>query len=256
MYINGTCYALRTVFTNWIYSSLTNTGYSPIPYWFLYSYLGFLFMLPFLQKIASELSKTEFVLLFFMHFLMQSFFPFINIFLTSRNIAPIGFANSFSFPIAFNDAFFIPLIGYYLEFKVDIEKIKKQHIIYLICMGIFCVIVSSFCIYYMKSLNSNFLENYLGMFNYLLSIIFFITVKWIYYLKPSNKMFVNKIALITFGVYLLDPILKILFYKQYTSLVENATTMLLSIGWVIISFSIGGVITYILRKISFIRKIL
>ena len=240
MYINGTGYALRTVFTNWIYSSLTNTGYSPIPYWFLYSYLGFLFMLPFLQKIVSELSKPEFVIIFFMHFLMQSFFPFINIFLTSRNIALLGFANSFSFPIAFNDAFFIPLIGYYLEFKLTIEKIKKQHII--------CVIVSNFCIYYMKSLNGIFLENYLGMFNYLLSIIFYITVKWVYYLTSSNKMLVNKIALITFGVYLLDPILKILFYKQYTSLVENVTTMLISIGWVIISFSIGGLLLIYLEK--------
>ena len=111
MYINGTGYALRTVFTNWIYSSLTNTGYSPIPYWFLYSYLGFLFMLPFLQRIADGFSKKEFLLLFFMHFLMQSFFPFINSFLISRNIAPLKFASNFLFPLAFNDVFFMTLTG-------------------------------------------------------------------------------------------------------------------------------------------------
>ena len=94
------------------------------------------------------------------------------------------------------------------------------------------------------------------MFNYYLSIIFFISVKWFYSSRITKSLWINKIASITFGIYLLDPILKILLYRQYTSLVANTTTIIMSIGWIAISLLVGGFITYLLRKITFMRKIL
>lgn len=47
-------------------------------YWYLYAYLGVLFLLPFMQRIAKEITKTEIIALIILHFVTASLFPMIN----------------------------------------------------------------------------------------------------------------------------------------------------------------------------------
>ena len=49
-------------------------------YWYLYSYLGVLFVLPLLQRMAKEVTKHEVLALLILHAFTSSFFPIINIF--------------------------------------------------------------------------------------------------------------------------------------------------------------------------------
>ena len=56
-------YTLFGFFRNALSNDLDGTG----AYWFLFAYLGFLFMLPFLQRAAKEMTKEDFIVLIVIH---------------------------------------------------------------------------------------------------------------------------------------------------------------------------------------------
>ena len=65
------------------------------------------------------------------------------------------------------------------------------------------------------------------------------------------------IGSLTLGIYLLDPCLKYVLYRRYEGLAEPLfPTLIVSIGWVILSMILGGVITCILKRIPIIKRII
>lgn len=81
-----------------------------------------------------------------------------------------------------------------------------------------------------------FTQNYVQMFDYITAIC--------------------SIGSLTFGMYLLDPFWKLLFYKPYERNAEVLLpTLLVSFGWCIISMTLGGILTYIFKKIPLIKKL-
>lgn len=93
------------------------------------------------------------------------------------------------------------------------------------------------------------------------TIVAFILIKYIV-VKVFPEFFKGKVAncvcfmgSLTFGIYLLDPILKKTFYGAYESVIEgHFPTLIVSIGWCVISMLLGGVGTYLLKKVPIIRK--
>ena len=88
------------------------------PYWYLFSYLGFLILLPFLRKMIRNLTEKEFLYLFGLHLLFGGLIPMLQFFPdlklnTSLNVALVT-TNTVIFPAA----------GYYLEKKT----LSRKHI--------------------------------------------------------------------------------------------------------------------------------
>lgn len=77
------------------------------PYWYLYSYISFLVMLPFLRKIAANINEKEFIYLFFITIITMDLFPLICI---AFNIEKINFS---VFLNSFTTVF--PLFGFYID---------------------------------------------------------------------------------------------------------------------------------------------
>ncbi len=48
-------------------------------YWYLYAYLGFLFTLPFIQRIARDIKRQDIKVLLALHFVLSSFIPMLNL---------------------------------------------------------------------------------------------------------------------------------------------------------------------------------
>lgn len=94
-------------------------------YWYLYAYLGFLFMLPFLQRIAKHMSRSEFYMLLILHFVLWSMLPMCNLFLRLAGYDSFFVAEEFSVPFA-SAAFFYPLMGYYIDRKIEIRAVSKR----------------------------------------------------------------------------------------------------------------------------------
>ena len=99
-----------------------------VPYWFLFSYLGFLLMLPILQKLVKTVDKADVKLIVLLRLLLEVLLPLINYILLRFNISTI--ANEyFAISIATADNIFYPLIGYYLSTYYDGKSKRKETIL-------------------------------------------------------------------------------------------------------------------------------
>ncbi|MDE6214340.1 MAG: acyltransferase family protein, partial [Lachnospiraceae bacterium] len=62
---------------------------------------------------------------------------------------------------------------------------------------------------------------------------------------------------LTFGIYLLDHYFKLVLYSGYEAFAESfLPSLFASFGWCVISMFLGGMVTWILKKLPLFRKIL
>lgn len=65
--------------TNYISSLIALEQLIRLQYWYLYSYLSFLVVLPFLRSIAQHMDDTQFQYLLILSIVTMDFFPIISI---------------------------------------------------------------------------------------------------------------------------------------------------------------------------------
>jgi len=242
-----------------IEGNLEGTG----SYWFIYAYLGLLLMLPFMQRIAQKLERQDFIALLVMHFIFSTLIPMINLELNVCGIGGVVVNSSFSIPLVTMKAFFYPLVGYYLDIKIDINKMERKHFIKLIIVGVVGILLSCLCTYYEGSTTGNYTQRYVQLFDYLTAIVFFCFIKYLVtraFPKLSEGRIAEVICLIgslSYGIYLIDPYLKLIIYQKYVAIMElKLPTLIVSGGWIVISMFLGGLITFVLKKLPVFRKIL
>ena len=225
-------------------------------YWYMYIYLGFLFALPLLRRVAAGFNKQDFEFLTFLRFFFYTFLTFINYFLDKVHISDIDFNGGFNLPFVFADLFFYPLIGYYLDNVLDIESIKKKQIIIMILIIPFCLLSCVWC-YHIAM-------DYIEMFDHIIAIAFFVLIK-IFTLKVLSKRpdydklskTICFIGSLTFGIYMLHvPINYVLAGKYYQFVEPFLETFVTSLTWVFINMFIGGSITLLLKKLPIFKDLL
>lgn len=234
-----------------------------ISYWFLYAYLGFLLCLPFLQYIAKHLSKMDFSVLLAAHFVLLSIIPLVNLLLNYWEFSPIQLTSSFSVPFASSSFLFYPLIGYYFENHIDIKAIRAQQLFNLFICTLVCVLVSCLCIICEGETAGEYSQNYVALFDYIIAIFAFVAIKYLT-VNAYPQLFTKKITAIlstagslTFGIYLLDPILVFVIGSRIMAFMNPyLPTLAISIGWCFISMILGGFITFILKKMPIFRELL
>lgn len=214
-----------------------------VPYWFLFSYLGFLLMLPILQKLVKTIDKTDIKMIVFLRLLLEILIPLINYVLLRLNISSIK-NEYFSVSIAMADNIFYPLIGYYLSVYYDSGSKRKETI--LITLTLF-IIAMAF----------GLISNNINIFKAFLSCAIFVLVKDVstYVSSERTKFLINKFASFTFGIYLIDPFL---FSTIKTPIINHlnliVSPFISSLIWVIISMMIGGIISMFIKYLFVIYR--
>ena len=244
-----------------IYELLAGT--LDVTYWYLYAYLGFLFMLPFMQRIARSITKQDFWVLMGLHCFFATIIPVANILLRGKEIREIAVTDSFSVPLATTKAFFYPLIGYYLEHHVEVTKFKGKHVAVLVSVGLTGLLLSWCCTYWEGTLTGDFTHLYGQLFDYGIVAVTFLLIKYLMVCQcpslsqgKSGKILCG-IGSLTFGMYLIDPFFKITIYDSYEALLKPVLpTLMISILWIAISMVMGGIITALLKKIPGIKTLL
>lgn len=62
---------------------------------------------------------------------------------------------------------------------------------------------------------------------------------------------------LTFGIYLLDHYFKLVLYQDYEKFAERfIPSIFASFGWCVVSMILGGTVTWILKKMPILKKIL
>ena len=96
----------------------------------------------------------------------------------------------------------------------------------------------------------------------MITIAVFIIIKYIFVIvKPSlnEGRFASIVCFIgplTLGIYMLDPLLRILCYREFERLLmPGINAFFTSLIWIICSMTVGGLITLLFRKTPLLKKL-
>ena len=253
-------YSIITLIKGIFSGNLDNTGV----YWYLYIYLGMLLSLPFMQIIAPKIEKKDFIFLVAVHFIFISLLPILNIVLRYVRFGTLTLNSGFDAPFANKLIFFYPFIGYYLDQKLDIENMEKKHLYEVIGIEIAAILIQCLLTYGRASSAGHIENDYLAIFDYVIAMTTFILIKYLVVnVFPKFKNwsrisgFICFVGPLTFGIYLMDPCISfVLAGKYHTIMNKFLPPFLVGATWTFISMTIGGTITYFLKKLPFFRKVL
>lgn len=261
-YLNGNSITFDEIWRGVLNKNLPWTT----PYWFLYAYLGLLIFLPFIRKIAVNMTKSEFILLFCVNTFFTGMLPLINLILTYfkiENIEISGYLKSV-LQFAFTSAIFYPLIGYWIDNHVDVNKFKRRHVLMLFGSIILAITITAIATIVQKNMSGKFTQELLSCLVFFIVVPLFLIAKILYSIEPRTKIrawvysVTSLIAPLTFFVYLIDLPLKSCIWIHISKLLFEIYSIdnfpvTYSILWVAISITISSIIAYILRKSSFIK---
>ena len=220
-------------------------------HWYLYMYLGLLIMMPFLQKMVANMKKLDCQI-------------FIGISLVSQAILPIiehhwpDYTSSKLIDLSlFTSYICMMFIGHYMKKYVTPSKKKFVFSVVLhISTIVFGVVMTCYEFYNNSGMNYFFYENRV-VFNIILqSASFFymmMHIKW-------NKKWEKGIKLVggcTFGMYLLNDffIEKLAFIYQDLCAAGLHYTVS-EVIWQVAIFMTSFMVTLILKRIPFIKKLI
>nr|WP_297767900.1 acyltransferase [uncultured Butyrivibrio sp.] len=256
---NGVDY--EYTFSAYFRGALCNSIEGAGAYWYLYSYLGLLLVLPMMQRVAQHITKIEMHALILLHFVKCSFLPIVNEFMRIKQMPTYSLNDAFYIPFAFSAPFFFTLLGFYLDNHVDITKIKLRHLAEFTIVLAGVLLITYRCVYAQGNINGEFTEDYIAIFDYVIAIYAFVLAKYLW-IKGNVMANESKLAQIvcfcgslTFGIYLFDPCIKKFLYIGMESWVDNrASALIVGFMWVIVSMILGGTIIWALKKIPGVRK--
>lgn len=227
-------------------------------YWFLYAYIGFLIMLPFLRRMMRLISRQEMMWLMGIHVLFTTVVPLVSFACQQAGLPQFNAESHLHIALSNTTLFFFPVIGYWIDRNVDVRKLGKGTwtlVAGTALMGIALCMAMTYQEHYMTD---KMVNKYFGLTNYVTTIATFLVLKRLSY----TRLFANRwtvaasgtIAPLIFGVYLMDQALKLVLYEPMNDAISGA--MLLSVAWIATAIVLLGAATYILRQIPYVNKLL
>lgn len=228
-----------------------------IPYGFLYSYLSYLFILPFLRIIAQNLSDNGFKYLIVLQIIFVGILPSLQ-FLMNLNSVGIDIV------MATDTIIFFPLLGYYLDNKVNISKVSTVTMLYGWIASFIAITTMVALTLYQSSLTNVLSESnsqgFFATFIMIPAVMVFLSAKKHYldeYYSSRHKHSITAFfAQSLFGVYLLEEMLRNTLSPLYTLCNNFIGPFISTLVWVSAVILVGAVITQILRLFPGVKKVL
>lgn len=247
------CHSSKTdIFNIWETFKSLLSGPVRLQYWYLYSYISFLVMLPFLRSIAQRMDNVQFKYLFFLSIVIMDLFPLISLKLGIAKINFTIFLNSFTT--------LYPLLGYYLDnYGESIMKTWMYPVIgILMLVGVF--LAARMTIWnYAKS--GNWEERYITLFYTFTAVTVFLLVKECVclfgknnLLKPIGIRFIQYISGTMFGIYLLENILESFTKPMFNALIKYMPRIFACGIWLVITMMFGNIIVALMKKVPGLKK--
>lgn len=218
------------------------------PYWYLYAYIGLLLILPFLSYIASHLDLKLVNYLIALRLVITGLLPMLFLFANMLTGSNMHLAEEFNPALVVVDCIFYPLVGYGIDKKVGVETLRGKGIKLLFLLFFGTVVLEGFLTW-----PSGF-DNVFSGFDFLITISLFLIVKYLFGTRPVSKgfeRFVTTVGSLTFGIYLLDPIVGNVIEPYVHKLYPIVPSLLLvSVIHCMVSMTVNGGITYIWRIIK------
>lgn len=230
---------------------------STVSYWFLYSYLAAMIMLPFIRKIAQNLNKELFIYLVVVHFLVASLVPILNTVLIGTYT--FEFSEYLSLPIFMEKPIFYMLAGHYFENVVSENYYSGKNVLRWIGLALGGIAIE-IVITDIQGRNVGYSLDYVEMFDYLIAFAVFIVAKSMFMKGQVNRMisqFISGIGNVAFGIYLLDPMFGHYVGLKIMHAMNTRISVFLSCTiYCIISMMVCGLVTWGMKKVPVFRRFL
>lgn len=236
------------------------SGEITISYWYLYAYLGYLLFLPFLRKIAVRMTHQDLLALTVLRTLFVPGLMIVNFCLGCLGIEKLVLSGQLHIPLIGYDSFFCPLAGYFLCHRMDFQSRKKEKLLWCTAAFFGASLLSS-VMTYAEGATAAFSETYIGMFRYFSAMALFALVKYAcetIRISPKLEALIRHISSVTFGIYLLEPIVTRFLFTPFFSRIPWTPVIITvsSAVWCVVCMAAGGSLVFLLRKIPGVRNYL
>lgn len=218
--------------------------------WYLYTYLGMLFMLPFLQKMASVMTKRDYHVFFVISGLFVSVLPILN-----HYFPLIGINSDFQLPL-FGGYICLLFLGQYFS-KFGIKKTKCGFCaacVLFVSMLLFNVAATYFE-YQKSSFAYLFFDNCIFFPVMLQSVCVFYLASFATVPEKLAKI-ISYIGSCTFGIYLISDLNTDLLRPIYEAASTYMHRFFAVILYELCIFIAGFLVISLLKKVPLIKKLL
>lgn len=230
-------------------------------YWFLYTYLAFLIILPLLRKLVKAMSEDDFKYLIILYLLIEGVWAVI-LYLLGYESYSVFFERPF-----FDRIVIFPLVGYYLENRVPREKYNSTGLKKLLFASLVTFVVFVTMTLYRNMPYEEFTTYDKGLYTCGLTLVLDITVfyliKYLFDIRIDNasasmrayKM-VTMVGSAIFGVYLVEG--NVRYYTEFIDafLSDYVGAFPAAVVWVLIIFVISLMISFVMKRIPGLKKLL
>ena len=247
--LTNQAYTIET-FIKQIYSS--NIKYH---LWYLYAYIAFLLLLPLLQSWCQHMEDKHFIYIIILHVIFRLIT--VGEYILFKGKLTI---NSRIIPILPVDIITIPIIGYYLENRINIKHFTVKKIGLMWFANIFCIVICCIATYIKGMEQGKFTEDNSQTFFSTLAFVncmtIYLTIKKIFsriQLNRNCERIIKNIGSCCFGIYLFHPMFKDMPYVRplIDSLrdlrIPNVLVMLI---YVLLMFVPALLLTFCIKKIT------
>lgn len=255
VFMSGVTFNLNTFITK-LYSSSWN-----YTYWYIYAYIGFLLALPFMRKLVKNMTDKEFIYMFVLAFIFIAILPLMQYFLGIEKIN-----SNINFSWLTTRAFLYPCLGYFLEHRVDIKKVKK-YLPVLWIVNIFTLMLTCFLTYiHVKKIGICYEGKSQVFFWHFVMInctALFITIKYYFTSIKLNERISKLIISIgksTLGIYLMHLMFvlssKVIIILDFLKNTLGINAMISCLIYCLVIMLTCYILTLIIRKIPLVKKII
>lgn len=231
-----------------------------VSYWYLYAYLAYLIMLPFLRKIAKQLNGKEMLYLLVAYLLFGGLIPMMQ-YLIWNGEATINPQFQVTFLVSSN--IFYPLLGYYIDKELPKAFWNRKNQFICLGLGMIAIIVTCVMTVYVGTTTGNWRSaNIQQFYNALICLpvlsVFF-GVEYFGRNHPISEKSSHCFQILgaaTFSVYLIENLIRKNSGEIYEFLCSYLGKLTACIVWVTVIFLIAMGIGLILKRIPGLKKLL
>ena len=225
--------------------------------WYLYSYIGFLLILPFLRSLVKNIKQNDFVYLLVGHIVLVGLLPCCEYLLWEGGVT---LNQSFSSVVFTTQNIFYALMGYYLERVLDEKHYSAKNILISISASLVSIIVTCLMTYYQATKiglgEPVKQEAFFNSFICIPAITVYFLVK-ILSSKNKNKALQKVMAIFgasVFGVYLIEKFGRALTDPVYEFLSPLIGSFLASLVWCLATCLLSFAIIIPLKQIPIVKR--
>lgn len=217
-------------------------------YWFLYEYLAFILLLPFLRILAEKMDKDHMVYLLALYLLMEGMLPLAEYFWKYERFGVVT-------PFVENIIFY-PLLGYLVEYHPEDIYAKKKSLVAINISGCVALMINM-AFARRQFLDTGYAETIIGM-TMLAALAVFVDIRFACKACKMPRRLEKMVVWCgagVFGVCLLEPQLRDGFFFLYRWLEPTIKWLPATAIWLGAAMAAGITIMNILKRIPVLKRL-